>query len=69
MTHNLQPGDRIRVATNAAISGCQPGDKGTVLTGPILRGGGGLYYVVALDKRGADSTSMILKAEQIEPDM
>lgn len=67
MTENLKPGDRVRVATNVATSGCQPGDKGTVLTGPILHRGE-VHYIVAIDKRGADSTSAMLKAEEIEPD-
>lgn len=69
MTHSLKPGDRVRITVNAARSGCQPGEKGTVLIGPILRGDGGLYYIVTLDKGGADATSVIFKAEEVEPEL
>jgi hypothetical protein len=68
MTPNLQPGDRVRLTANVAKSRYQPGDKGTVLVGPILGGGGKLHYVVAMDKAGADSTSIILSEEEIELD-
>jgi hypothetical protein len=70
MTPNLKPGDRVRVTANAAKSSLyQPGDKGTVLVGPILRGGGKLYYIVGMDKAPADTTSIILSAGEIELDV
>jgi hypothetical protein len=74
MTHKLKPGDRVRVTTNIRRLGCQPGDKGIVLVGPISpppfpRGGGKPYYLVAMDDAGEDSTCTIFSADDIELDV
>jgi hypothetical protein len=70
MTHNkLKPGDRVRVTPRTTVPGNRPGDKGTVLVGPIMRGGGRPYYIVAMDDGGHATTNTIFSAEEIEPDV
>lgn len=69
MTHQLKLGDRVRVTAVARVPGHLPGEKGTVLVGPILRGGGQPYYIVAMDKEGATSTNTIFSIDEIEPDV
>lgn len=68
MTPKLKPGDRIRISTNFPQPGYQPGDKGTVLNGPILRGNGQPYYIVAMDAASRYTDRAILSADEIEPD-
>jgi hypothetical protein len=68
MNPKLKPGDRVRIATNFPLPGYQPGDKGTVLTGPILRPNGQPYYIVAMDAASRYTPNAILGAEEIEPD-
>lgn len=68
MKHQLKPGDRVRVTTQNTMPGHQPGDKGTVLAGPIFRGSNEPYYIVAMDKGGAAKTSTIFGAAEIELD-
>ena len=69
MTHSLKPGDRVRVRTNMTVPGHQPGDKGTVVNGPILRASGEPFYIVAMDKRGTDTGDTIFSADEIEVDV
>ena len=68
MTYRLKQGDRVRVTANTSVPGHQPGDKGTVLVGPIVRGGGEPYYIVAMDKGGNGTTTTIFRIDEIEPD-
>ncbi|HTU17004.1 MAG TPA: hypothetical protein VMG10_02985 [Gemmataceae bacterium] len=67
MTHDLKIGDRVRVTTASRVPGHPPGEEGTVLVGPILRGGGKPYYIVAIDKASTSTTSSIFAADEIEP--
>jgi hypothetical protein len=73
MTYILRPGDRVHVTVNAAMLGYQPGDKGTVLIGPILRKDGGEpFYIVAMDKKSTyrnDTSNTIFCASEIELDI
>ena len=59
----------VSVTAKNTMPGHQPGDKGTVLAGPILRGGQEACYIVAMDKGGGTTTSSIFGAEEIEPDV
>lgn len=69
MTQKLNPGDRVRVTANSTMRGYQPGDKGTVLVGPILRRSGQPYYIVAMDKDSGSTTNSIFSADEIEADV
>lgn len=68
MTHRLKRGDRVRVTALARVPGHQPGDKGIVLVGPIVRGSGEPYYIVAMDKGENGTTTTIFTIDEIEPD-
>jgi hypothetical protein len=69
MAHKLKSGDRIRISTEFPKPGFQPGDKGTVLFGPILRGNGQPYYIVTMDTGGCYSSNSIFCVDEIEPDV
>lgn len=63
----MKSGDRVRVASRSKVPGHQPGDRGTVLLGPILGDGSKPYYIVAMDK-GATPTTTTFSIDEIEPD-
>jgi hypothetical protein len=67
-THELKPGDRVRVTERCQTQGYHAGDKGTVLEGPPA-GAGDRSYIVAMDKDGPSATTIILLSEEIEPDV
>jgi hypothetical protein len=68
-THNLKPGDRVRVTERCRVQGYQLGDKGTVwraaVTGPIRT----RHYMVVMDKNGAGKTAPLFAEDEIEPDV
>jgi hypothetical protein len=69
MSQDLKPGDRVRVTGRSRTKGYRAGDKGTVLEGPADQAGAGeKSYVVAMDRDGPSSTSVVLGADEIEPD-
>lgn len=69
-TRELKIGDRARVTARCRMSGYSPGDKGTVLEGPVgYAGASDQSYVVAMDKDGPGSTTAIFGAGDIEPDV
>jgi hypothetical protein len=56
MSHQLRPGDRVRLTTRGCTPDYSPGDKGTVTDGPKCHTGAGPnapYYLVAMDKDDA----------------
>jgi hypothetical protein len=66
-THTLKRGDRVRVVTDLFRPFIEPGDKGTIRSGPEAVVGGGHSYVVALDKDApVASLGHVFLAEQIE---
>jgi hypothetical protein len=69
MTHELRSGDRCRIAANAKIPFHEPGDKGTVMLGPIPREGAKPYYIVSMDEVGDAMTNTMCSADEIEPDV
>jgi hypothetical protein len=65
----LKPGDQVRITATKDQSGYQPGDKGTVLRGPIIAvDGSGSFYIVTMDKDGAGSWTLF-DTEEVEPDV
>ena len=70
MSRELKPGDRVRVTSRSHTRGYQVGDKGTVLEGPSTQtGAGDPSYVVAMDKDGPSSTTIVFTADEIEADV
>jgi hypothetical protein len=67
-THELKPGDRVRVRVEDHISGYHPGEQGTVLYGPEVYGSGRAYYGVRLDN-GIPHIPVIFAEDEIEPDV
>jgi hypothetical protein len=67
MRRNLKPGDPVRVTTANIMPGYRPGEKGTVLWGPIFQDSCEPYYIVAMGKEDA-TTSIIFGANEIERD-
>jgi hypothetical protein len=69
MSEELMPGDRVRITPRCRRRDYKAGDKGTVLEGPADRAGAGEQsYVVAMDKDGPSSTSVVFGADDIESD-
>jgi hypothetical protein len=68
-THELKPGDRVRVTTQSHVPGCQPGDKGTLLR--VLQSSvtGEPIYVVAMDNNNGSGLEFYFLASDIEPDV
>ena len=68
MSNQLKFGDRVRVTQRSQVEGFQPGDTGTVLEEPASNTGDDQpSYVVAMDKDGPGRTSIIFRADEIEP--
>ena len=63
----LKVGDRIRLTAcvNTTL-GIEPGDKGTIVAGPIVRDAQEPYYLVTMDE--AEEATTILAAGEIELD-
>jgi hypothetical protein len=68
-THNLKPGDRVRLTEQCRVQQCQPGDKGTVWSGPHPTPGYGLHYYVWMDTNLLGDTPIAFHADEIEPDV
>jgi hypothetical protein len=68
-THELKPGDRVRVRTDCPDRGYRLGDKGTVWSGLHRRGGGGWHYYVWMDTAKLGDTPVGFHADEIEPDL
>ncbi len=67
MSQEIKSGVRVHVSARSTVPGHQPGEKGTVMFGPILRAGSKPYYIVAMDK-GDATTTTIFSIDEIEPD-
>jgi hypothetical protein len=69
-THELKPGDRVRVTRRYRGAAYQPGDKGTIWRGPQISAGGTVrYFYVTMDKDAPIHTTPYFTDEEIEPDM
>jgi hypothetical protein len=68
-THELKPGDRVRLTAKCHMHGYQAGDKGTVTFGPMDSAEGLRDYHVEMDKDGASKTTPIFSEDEIEPDL
>jgi hypothetical protein len=68
-THNLKPGDRVRLTELQRTRDCLPGDKGMVLrelsTGP----NGTRYYLVRMDKDAPGKTGVVCVKDAFELDV
>jgi hypothetical protein len=70
MSHELKPGDRVRLMTENCAPDYSPGDKGTVTDGPKHHTGSGpndSYYLVAMDKDDSRKKTVV-NAGDIEAD-
>jgi hypothetical protein len=70
MSHELKPGDRVRLTTRGWAADYVPGDKGTVTDGPKHHTGPGPndpYYLVVMDKDEAHRKT-VFNADDLEPD-
>jgi hypothetical protein len=68
-THELKPGDRVRVRVGDPDRGYHAGDKGTVCSGPHRRAGSGRIYYVMMDAARPNVTPIGFRTEEIEPDV
>jgi hypothetical protein len=69
-THELKPGDRVRVTAHHPPAVYHPGDRGTVVSGPhAFPTGNGNYYLGTMDKDAPSHTAATLGADEIEPDV
>jgi hypothetical protein len=65
MDVRLNVGDRVLVSV-AWVTGCEPGDTGTVvLISPIF--GGGIFYHVRMDGQPPTARAVICYPSEIEP--
>jgi hypothetical protein len=68
-THNLRPGDRVRVTRKSRLPGYRPGDRGWVRAGPEKVAGSELrFYLVAFKGRVRDKAPAVFAEDEIEPD-
>jgi hypothetical protein len=68
-THELKKGDRVRVTARCRVRGYSPGDKGTVMSGPMDADEGLREYSVSMDKDGPAVTAPVFGENEIEPDV
>jgi hypothetical protein len=68
-THNLKPGDRVRLTAQQLTWDCQPGDKGMVLRELLTSPNGTRYYLVRMDKDEPGKTGVVCTADEIEPEV
>jgi len=70
-THELKPGDRVRVTGCNRLADYQSGDTGTVLRvcSPCISINGQRCYCVAMDKDGASRKTPVFAADEIELDV
>jgi hypothetical protein len=67
--HDLNPGDRVRVSEQSRAHNCQPGEKGTVLSGPHDCLGGGQRYEVTMDNEEPSAPPVTFLPYEIEADV
>jgi hypothetical protein len=67
MSGALKAGDRLRVTARVRVPGYQPGDKGTVMSGPHLLPSGARYYIARMDQDHADKR-VIFADDEVEAD-
>ena len=67
MSTELKPGDRVRLTVLVRRIGYEPGEKGTVLSGPSTSHSGQPYYLVSMDKDGPGN-GVTFTAQEIEAD-
>jgi hypothetical protein len=60
-------GQRRNLLLHGRVPGFRPGDKGTVFC--LYNTAEGVCYHVAMDKGDPTATTVILKAQEIEPDV
>jgi hypothetical protein len=71
MSHQLRPGDRVRLTTRVCEPDYSPGDRGTVTDGPKCHTGVGPnepYFLVAMDKDDALKKT-VFNAGELEPEV
>jgi hypothetical protein len=68
-THELKPGDRVRIRAGYYVGSYRAGDKGTVTRMPPVAPGTAPVYHVAMDKDGLTGTTVIFAEDEIEPDV
>jgi hypothetical protein len=52
-THELKPGDRVRLTVQNRMRGYQPGDKGVVVRELVFDISGTHYFLVEMDQKGS----------------
>jgi hypothetical protein len=62
-THDLKPGDRVRVTLRCHPAGYSPGDKGTVLKAAHDLFTGNRFYVVTMDRDGLRCVTALMPQE------
>jgi hypothetical protein len=68
-THELKPGDRVRVTRRNRLTDYFPGDRGRVLAGPERVAGSRLrYYSVAIEE-APGKVRAVFAEDEIEPDV
>jgi hypothetical protein len=68
-THDLKPGDRVRVSRGTRVPGYLPGERGEVRAGPeVVVGTGQRYYFVTVRRPSGPATAVFAEHE-IEPDV
>jgi len=67
-THELKPGDRVRLTVLQRLRGYQPGDKGMVERELVPGPGGSRYFLVKMDKNDPVRTGVVFTDDEIEPD-
>lgn len=68
-THDLKPGDRVRVRADCSDRGYHAGDKGTVWSGPHRKAGGGWHYYIWMDSAQLGDTPVGFRYDEIESDV
>lgn len=67
-TKEAVPTGATSLSQRSQVRGYQPGDEGTVLEGPASYAGDAEQsYVMVMDKDGPGHTSIIFRADEIEP--
>jgi hypothetical protein len=68
-THNLKPGDRVRVTRRSRMRDYHPGDKGVVVRELEAGPHGTRYFLVKMDKSDLAQTGRVFIRDEIEPDV
>ena len=65
MSNELKSGDRVRVTTLRPVHGYPAGCQGIVRSGPETDKSGKIYYMVIMEKDGANDVTLFF-ADEIE---